>query len=161
MYQVKGLVAIGSDRPAARRHRWLPLDINEVGGVRGPDHETENALPRAWRQYGARLRQALRHTLRLPVEEEKGFVLDDGSPDSRPILIADQNLPGNSGPIVEPVVGIEECVAVVFEQAAMELVRALARHHLNLGAGVAAVFRFGHARDHPVLAHRVGVHQNL
>ena len=90
---------------------------------------------------GADLRNAAGVLALFVVEEIKDAVGDDLSPDTCAELIADQRLARNVGVIVEPGVGGEESVAVVFVERPMELIGAALGDESDLTAGRAAQVR--------------------
>src|SRR5271165_1681993 len=101
------------------------LHVGRLQGLSGPSRiEQELASAQSVRRNGANLRNAARILPLLIVKEVENTIRDDLPADRRAELISDQRLPRHPGVVVEPCIGGEPGIAVVFVERTMDLVRA-------------------------------------
>src|ERR1700751_5858851 len=98
-------------------------DVLRVQGLRGPaGTEAEDSVAERVRRNGADYRDGAGVLTLLIVEEIENAVRNDLPADGGSELIAHERRAGNSGVVVEPVIGGEEGVAVVFVERTVKLI---------------------------------------
>src|SRR5215467_2266964 len=94
----------------------------------------------------------------LVIEEEEHPVLLDWSSEGSAELVTDQRLARHARPIVEPVVGGKQSIAIEFVGRAVELIGAALGHKRHLPTGTASLLSPLAAYCHPELLDRIERH---
>lgn len=124
--------------------------LNHSAGIK-----LKKSLPERIRGYGAHLRHPARILPLLVIKEIEQAVRYDFATDGCAELVSHQRLSSHARLIVEPGVGGESGVAIVFIERTMHLVRPALGHQRHLSAGGASEIWSFSGDGHTEFLHRI------